>query len=295
MPLPNPSHAHPDPYLPYLVRRVEVLRGVMRFESECAPAFDYARSEHTARVASVGDSSTKQAHFNCANHINLDLRYTVGCSSGASSDSLPSVHLFTRDARNRGFLGDAVVADFTLSEGQVVTFVLSQRAVERETAKADAQDKDGHKDTLKSTATRSIEKSQPPPMQRSVSTSSDSALFQTFDPYGELGGYVRNSNSNSSSEHKHGECGADKEPHAQKPLSFAYTEHLLDSTTAFWLHWVSKMRYKGRWREIVLRSALTLKLLTFSPTGAIIAAPTFSLPEDLHGAGRNWWVWYDEQ
>ncbi len=61
----------------------------------------------------------------------------------------------------------------------------------------------------------------------------------------------------------------------------------LVNTIEYWNKWVKKCSYKGRWRETVIRSALTLKLLTFEPTGAIVAAPTCSLPEGI-GGERNW-------
>jgi len=64
-------------------------------------------------------------------------------------------------------------------------------------------------------------------------------------------------------------------------------DELFERTVNYWRRWLSKCTYTGRWREMVYRSALTLKLLTFEPTGAIIAAPTCSLPETL-GGGRNW-------
>ena len=58
-------------------------------------------------------------------------------------------------------------------------------------------------------------------------------------------------------------------------------------TVEYWRRWISKCTYAGRWREMVHRSALALKLLIYEPTGAIIAAPTCSLPEAIGGA-RNW-------
>jgi len=64
-------------------------------------------------------------------------------------------------------------------------------------------------------------------------------------------------------------------------------EELFQGTVKFWQKWLSACTYRGRWREQVQRSALALKLLTFEPTGAIVAAPTTSLPEVIGGT-RNW-------
>lgn len=64
-------------------------------------------------------------------------------------------------------------------------------------------------------------------------------------------------------------------------------EMLLDRAVHFWRGWISRCTYTGRWRERIIRSALALKLLTYRPTGAIVAAPTCGLPEEIGGA-RNW-------
>ncbi len=64
-------------------------------------------------------------------------------------------------------------------------------------------------------------------------------------------------------------------------------EALLSETLQYWRRWLAQCRYTGRWREIVYRSAMILKLMTFAPTGAIVAAPTCSLPEEIGGV-RNW-------
>jgi GH15 family glucan-1,4-alpha-glucosidase len=72
-----------------------------------------------------------------------------------------------------------------------------------------------------------------------------------------------------------------------RPLAAGEIERLFETTSGFWQNWVSQSRYRGRWRETVQRSALVLKLLVYHPTGALVAAPTTSLPEELGGL-RNW-------
>ena len=72
----------------------------------------------------------------------------------------------------------------------------------------------------------------------------------------------------------------------QKDFKTFITDSLFQ-TVNYWKDWVAQSTYKGRWMDIVKRSALVLKLLTSYNYGSIIAAPTFSLPESL-GAERNW-------
>lgn len=64
-------------------------------------------------------------------------------------------------------------------------------------------------------------------------------------------------------------------------------ETLLKETGDFWRHWSAQCRYQGPWREAVVRSLITLKALTYAPTGGIVAAPTTSLPGCI-GGERNW-------
>lgn len=75
-------------------------------------------------------------------------------------------------------------------------------------------------------------------------------------------------------------------PRGQQP-EMELVEERFQRTARFWRTWIAKSKYKGRWREMVQRSALTLKLLSSREHGSLIAAPTFSLPESIGGI-RNW-------
>jgi GH15 family glucan-1,4-alpha-glucosidase len=160
-----------------LIRRVRVVRGKVAFHLECTPAFDYARVAPEVQMHERG-----------------------ACFAG------PALHLGLAASVPLARCPGGVCSDFTLGEGEKVTFVLRQ---------LDGDPTPGHCPGL------------------------------------------------------------------------AQAEDLFRSTVDFWRHWLSHCTYQGRWREIVRRSALTLKLLSFQPTGAIIAAPTCSLPETIGGV-RNW-------
>ncbi len=160
-----------------LIRRVRVVRGRVAFRLLCSPAFDYARAKPEVHLGEHG------AYF-------VGPQLKLGLAS-----SIP----LERTA-------DGVAGEFTLDEGESVTFVL-----------------------------RDLDADHP----------------MTSSPAAE---------------------------HAEK---------LFRGTVEYWRRWLSACTYSGRWREIVQRSALTLKLLSFEPTGAIVAAATCSLPESI-GGGRNW-------
>jgi pentatricopeptide repeat protein len=80
------------------------------------------------------------------------------------------------------------------------------------------------------------------------------------------------------------ESAADGPPREIRP---AEIRDLFDRTVGFWRSWLAGSTYTGRWREAVQRSAITLKLMTYAPTGGIVAAPTAALPEQI-GGERNW-------
>ncbi|MGW7409413.1 glycoside hydrolase family 15 protein [Streptomyces sp. NPDC054833] len=80
------------------------------------------------------------------------------------------------------------------------------------------------------------------------------------------------------------ESAADGPP---RPIRVEEFQQLFEDTIRFWRTWLSQSRYTGRWREMLERSAVTLKLMTYAPSGGLVAAPTAALPEQL-GGERNW-------
>ncbi|MEU9026666.1 glycoside hydrolase family 15 protein [Streptomyces sp. NPDC048383] len=74
---------------------------------------------------------------------------------------------------------------------------------------------------------------------------------------------------------------------APEPPTVAGTTEAFTAVHSFWHAWIGRCTYRGRWQQIVNRSAITLKLLTYAPTGAPIAAATMGLPEQ-EGGERNW-------
>ncbi|MGW6605424.1 glycoside hydrolase family 15 protein [Streptomyces sp. NPDC055036] len=77
------------------------------------------------------------------------------------------------------------------------------------------------------------------------------------------------------------------QPSHKAPPALPDPETSLEATEDFWRDWVSQCTYHGPYREAVIRSLITLKALTYAPTGGIVAAPTTSLPEEIGGV-RNW-------
>ncbi len=163
-----------DPGPCSIIRRIEVVRGSLRFRILCEPAFDYARTPHRLTV-----------HDGLATFL-----------AGDSMCELRAVtHAFEAE-------GGAAVTEVTLDRGERASFVLS--------------------------------------------------------------------------------VGASGRVWDEPAVEAAFTD-----TVRFWRGWIAQSRYRGRWREVVDRSAITLKLLTYLPTGAVVAAPTTSLPEQI-GGPRNW-------
>ena len=109
-----------------------------------------------------------------------------------------------------------------------------------------------------------------PACRRSSATATMSGRGSRCGP-GETGGFVL-------------ESGASGTP---QPIGDGEVIGLYLETEAYWQRWLEQSTYRGRWREAVERSAIALKLMTYAPSGGLVAAPTAGLPEQV-GGSRNW-------
>jgi GH15 family glucan-1,4-alpha-glucosidase len=78
-----------------------------------------------------------------------------------------------------------------------------------------------------------------------------------------------------------------------REIRMAEFQQVFDDTVGFWRSWLSRSTYQGRWRETVQRSAITLKLMTYAPSGGLVAVPMTGLPEQAGGERwdfRHTWV-----
>ncbi|KAJ3571229.1 hypothetical protein NP233_g3894 [Leucocoprinus birnbaumii] len=278
------------PLLPWLIRRVECVRGSLSINVECAPAFNYARNPHTTNIVddeSIPLTSTKQrkALFESAD-LTLDLRYVA--ETTAEDVDAPVVHLTTLDLSAKGHKGPAIQAFINLVEGQAVTFIL--------------RNPPGSTNAYATIASPSANRAQMQPSPE---------IAQNVVLPGAPGNGALVSTSQMPGRPL-------EDPFLTRARIFSKSLFTLCFT--YWYDWIRNSTYTGSWKEAVHRSALALKLLIFEPTGpstflfsssppspsspsitpsiypghpllidngAVVASPTFSLPEYIGGT-RNW-------
>lgn len=137
MPRPHASSKGDKPLLPWIVRRVEVVRGKLDFRLECFPGFDYARKRHKCHLTEdtncIKDQNTnsfrQKAVFTCEDMI-LELRSVTGCNPDVEvTDGVlrfPNIEFRIDRKLWPGHKGPGIIADFTLEEGQTVDFILRE-------------------------------------------------------------------------------------------------------------------------------------------------------------------------
>ncbi|TFK17637.1 Six-hairpin glycosidase [Coprinopsis marcescibilis] len=344
----------PKPLLQWVVRRIECVRGTLPLRMQCAPAFNYARDEHTttliedeSRPSSEKDScedsvtsSEEQSPPEGERHLKalfespdlvMDLRYvahnsaahefaasTLSKKAPSSDDesdgsltddeasasglgghphrhgdhitplsvddiegddfSPPKINLELLDLSHKGHKGLAVQSDFVLKEGEGVTFVFrivpgGEKGYGNRTEKSS-------KSEAKGSGVEGV--TQEVREEGRDKTPTTSSIF--------VGGTekaIAKSSKVGRGDKKRGRSLYDRRPGDDPWLTEELVSSLLQTTHKYWATWVRQSSYEGSWKESVLRSALALKLLIFEPTGAVVASPTFSLPEYIGGV-RNW-------
>ncbi|KAF9448768.1 glycoside hydrolase family 15 protein [Macrolepiota fuliginosa MF-IS2] len=278
--LPRPRQANDTgstqkPLLPWLIRRVECIRGSLTVNIECAPAFNYARNPHVTSIVDdesippiPGFHKQKKALFESAD-ITLDLRYVP--ERTMEDTEIPVVHLTTLDLSAKGHKGLAVQAFIQLVEGQAVTFILRNPP------------------NTTCAYTRVEDLAPRVELQLTPEIPQIGIIQAPGAPGGAGSAHARKVDAMLIAERDVGPPALVPRVRALDDpfLTPELVHSLLHTTNRYWYDWIRQSTYTGSWKEAVLRSALALKLLIFEPTGAVVASPTFSLPEYIGGT-RNW-------
>jgi hypothetical protein len=240
----------------WLVRELEVVRGKMYFNVECTPSFNYGRSQHAVNMLPHG---------------------ALFVSDGLSMLLTSSKQRIWKPTSRGG-----VKTKVTLEEGQRVVFVLREWKEQEEKRKwEEARRKEELMERQRTFLQEQLAKldlthevvsghAASPASSRAVShgpsATPSTPSFKSLPPIQPPMGLPPPC--------LHVPQSATFGLHTIKPVSTRMTDKLRKHTLEYWSEWVSYCPYEGRWREVMRRSALLLKLLTFKPTGAIIQAPT---------------------
>lgn len=215
------------PLLPWIIRTVQVIRGVVPFRMECFPAFNYAQDPHTVSIEKESSDHERDAAPKLypedeisyyvarervifkSKDLSMDLRYVVKCGDFACP--LLDVQVDER-ATEMAWKGPGVFSEFELQETQEVTFIF-----------------------------REVPSAAP-----AEETQLQAKYRKARDP----------------------------------PLTASLLDALFRQTAKYWQNWISQSSYRGRWREHVMRSALTLKLLTYEPVCLSCVHPAVHIRTD---------------
>ncbi|KAJ2521982.1 hypothetical protein GGI11_001861 [Coemansia sp. RSA 2049] len=274
---PRPRSRHHRHMLPWLIRSVEAIRGELTFDLECFPAFDYARAPHTLEIHDTHSVSVD--HPDAAGHLATEAANSIFQSvfshwdlSEAQSESFvgPQCAVFTPEKADRS-QGPAHTSNAADHAAQTAVDAMDLRYVVGCAG-------GGSCPFIRFSATDHHERG----LGRGVT-----ARFTLQE--GQRVFFILRSTPESAIAQLNSRAEIDDyRAKFDPPLSMRMVENLLEDTLLYWLTWIRGCSYQGRWLENVERSALILKMLTYEPTGAVVAAVTFSLPEAIGSSGRNW-------
>ncbi|EAU80931.2 glycosyl hydrolase [Coprinopsis cinerea okayama7 len=275
-------------------------------------------STHVTYSPSVSDSEGEltddenaSAHVSKDTHLLDSGQLTTGsqkfmtCNSEDEASAIPDIKLTLLDLSSKGHKGPAVQSDFVLTEGQGVTFVFrivpggekvglggvktsggrviggdGDSAAPSGVSGALVEDRGGRD------AGRSVQKPEVRPVDEQGNEKDVGG--EAAQPRAKMGGTDKAiARAKGGLLKRRGRTVLDRRPLDDPWLTEELVGGLLRTTAKYWSDWIRQSTYTGSWKESVLRSALALKLLIFEPTGAVVASPTFSLPEYIGGI-RNW-------